>query len=85
MPKYRLNSDHYLHHRGSDGIDVPRHHLKGETVGYDGPPSMSMPRSTRRPKNASYTAMRSALRSRSARGKMQIDHRSGGRPHSRSR
>jgi len=30
-----------LHYK-QDGIAVPRHHLKGETIEYDGPPSVSM-------------------------------------------
>ena len=42
MPKYRLNTNHYLHHRSNDGIAIPKHHMKGETVSYDGPPSMGM-------------------------------------------
>lgn len=42
MPKYKLNKDHYLHHTDRYGEVTPRHHLKGDVVDYEGPPSLSM-------------------------------------------
>jgi hypothetical protein len=41
MAEYQLGKDHYLHHRGRDGVE-PRLHSKGERIKWDGTPSLSM-------------------------------------------